>query len=77
MVPASGSMDQIKGALAGLSNRYRAVIYRSYYLGRTTAQIAAELGTDDDAVKSDLHDALCALRASLHRGDGHPLRQPG
>lgn len=77
MVPAPGSMGQIEGALAGLSNRYRAVIYRSYYLGRTTAQIAAELGTDDDVVKGELHDALRALWAGLHCGDGRPLRQPG
>jgi len=65
MVPSSGSADQLKGALARLSGRYRAVIYRSYYLGWTTAQIAADLGIDDDTVKGDLHDALCALRAGL------------
>lgn len=65
MVPSSGNADQVKGALARLSGRYRAVIYLSYYLGWTTAQIAADLGVDDDTVKGDLHDALCALRAGL------------
>jgi len=65
MVPSSGNADQVKGALARLSSRYRAVIYLAYYLGWTTAQISAELGIDDDTVKGDLHDALCALRAGL------------
>lgn len=65
MAPSSGSADQVKGALARLSGRYRAVIYRSYYLGWATAQIAADLGIDEDTVKGDLHDALCALRAGL------------
>jgi RNA polymerase sigma-70 factor (ECF subfamily) len=75
MVPLSGSADQIKGALARLSDRYRAMIYRSFYHGRTTAQIAAEFGTDDDVVKGELHDALCALRAVLQCADGRPLWQ--
>jgi len=65
MVPSSGSADQVKDALARLPDRYRAVLYRSYYLGWTTAQIAADLGTDDDTVKGDLHDAMSALRAGL------------
>ncbi|WP_373693050.1 sigma factor-like helix-turn-helix DNA-binding protein [[Mycobacterium] holstebronense] len=67
MVPSAGSADQVKGALARLSGRYRAVIYRSYYLGWTTAQIAADLGIGDDTVKGELHEALCALRAGLPR----------
>lgn len=74
MVPSSGSADQVKGALARLSGRYRAVIYRSYYLGWTTAQIALDLGIDDDTVKGELHDALCALWAGLRSVDGRPLR---
>ena len=75
MAWSSGSADQIKNALARLSSRNRAVIYRSYYLGRTTAQIAAELGTDDDVVKGELHEALCALRAALQCPNRWPVRQ--
>jgi DNA-directed RNA polymerase specialized sigma24 family protein len=48
-----------------LSDRQRAVIYRSLYLKRTTAEIAAELRTDDQLVKQDLHQALHAVRSTL------------
>lgn len=75
MTPSSGSADRTKAALARLSNRYRAVIYRSYYLGRTTAQIAAELGTNDDVVKRELHEALCTLRTGIQGVEARPLRR--
>jgi RNA polymerase sigma-70 factor, ECF subfamily len=55
----------VRAAVAHLSNRQRALIYRSYYLGRTTTQIAAEFRTDDNRVKHDLHRALHALRTNL------------
>ena len=67
MAPSLGGADQLKDALAGISGRHRAVIYQSYYLGWTTARIAADLGIDDDTAKGELHDALCALRAGLRR----------
>jgi RNA polymerase sigma-70 factor, ECF subfamily len=41
---------------------YRALIYRAYYQGWTTARIADDLKITDAAVKSRLHDALRALR---------------
>ena len=59
----------VRDAVAGLSDRDRAMIYRSYYLGHTTAQIAAEFRTDDELVKHDLHRAMHALRANLGKGD--------
>lgn len=59
----------IKDAVAGLSDWDRAVIFRSYYLGRTTTQIAAEFSTDDELVKHDLHHALHALRATIQKRD--------
>ena len=62
----NGSM--IKAAMAQLPDRDRAMIYRSYYLGLTTTQIAADLSTDDDLVKHGLHRALHALRTSLQEG---------
>jgi DNA-directed RNA polymerase specialized sigma24 family protein len=55
-------------ALAQLSDRHRAVMYLSLYLKLTTAQIAAELETDDRSVKQDLHEALHAVRRTLQNG---------
>jgi len=52
-------------AMAQLSAEHRAVVGRSYYLGWTTAQIAAELGIAEGTVKSRLHYALRALRQAL------------
>jgi RNA polymerase sigma-70 factor (ECF subfamily) len=60
--------------LARLSNRHRAVIYRAYYLGRTTTQIAAEVGTNDGAVKAELHHALRGLRISLQTAGNRVFR---
>jgi RNA polymerase sigma-70 factor (ECF subfamily) len=57
-------------ALKGLSEWDRAILYRSYYLRRTTTQIAEEFSTDDELVKQHLHRALHALRAAVqHRHD--------
>jgi RNA polymerase sigma-70 factor, ECF subfamily len=52
-------------AMAQLSAEHRAVVGRSYYRGWTTAQIAADLGIADGAVKSRLHYALRAMRQAL------------
>ena len=63
---ASFDEDLIRDAMAQLSHRHRAVVYRSLCLKRTTMQIAAELRTDDQLVKQDLHHALHALRVTLN-----------
>jgi RNA polymerase sigma-70 factor (ECF subfamily) len=52
-------------ALAQLSPEHRAVIRRSYFLGGTTAQIAADLQIAEGTVKSRLHYAVRALRLAL------------
>jgi len=52
-------------ALDQLSDDHRAVIRRSYYLGWTTAQIAADLDIAEGTVKSRLHYAVRALRLTL------------
>ncbi|WP_197382405.1 sigma-70 family RNA polymerase sigma factor [Mycolicibacterium mengxianglii] len=52
-------------AMAQLSVDHRAVIRRSYYLGWTTAQIAADLQIAEGTVKSRLHYAVRALRLTL------------
>jgi DNA-directed RNA polymerase specialized sigma24 family protein len=64
--------DQVRDAMALLSDRHRAVIYRSLCLKRTTTQIAAELRIDDRLIKQDLHHALHALRTTLQGATGRP-----
>jgi RNA polymerase sigma-70 factor, ECF subfamily len=72
--PEPAAPDQLNGmlnraligdAMAQLSDEHRAVVGRSYYLGWTTAQIAAELGIAEGTVKSRLHYALRGLRQAL------------
>ena len=55
----------IHQALTLLSDEHRAVILRSYYLGWTTARIAADLQIAEGTVKSRLHNAIRALRFAL------------
>ena len=55
----------IGDALAQLSLEHRAVVWRSYYLGWTTAQIADDLEIAEGTVKSRLHYAVRALRLTL------------
>jgi RNA polymerase sigma-70 factor, ECF subfamily len=55
----------IGDAIAQLSEDHRAVIRRSYYLGWSTAQIAADLDIAEGTVKSRLHYAIRALRLTL------------
>jgi RNA polymerase sigma-70 factor, ECF subfamily len=55
----------IGNALAQLSPQHRAVVWRSYYLGWTTAQTADDLQIAEGTVKSRLHYALRALRHTL------------
>lgn len=55
----------IRQAMAMLSNPHRALIYRAYYLGRTTAQIASEYRTTERIVRAELHDAMLELRRIL------------
>jgi RNA polymerase sigma-70 factor (ECF subfamily) len=44
---------------------HRAVVWRSYYLGWMTAQIADDRHIADGTLKSRLHCALLALRLTL------------
>ncbi|HTM83791.1 MAG TPA: sigma-70 family RNA polymerase sigma factor [Mycobacterium sp.] len=61
------SLDRmlIGDAIAQLSADHRAVVRRSYYLGWSTAQIAADLEIAEGTVKSRLHYAMRALRLAL------------
>jgi RNA polymerase sigma-70 factor, ECF subfamily len=56
--------------MAQLSDPQRVMIYRSHYLGWTTTQIAAELGTNGEVVKHELHRALHALRMTVQSTGG-------
>lgn len=67
----------ISHALLQLSAEHRAVIRRSYYLGRTTAQTADDLQIAEDTVKSRLHCALRALRFTLQEMGIHALSVVG
>jgi RNA polymerase sigma-70 factor (ECF subfamily) len=73
-LPESAGPDEFNAALnralvgdamAQLSAEHRAVVGLSYYRGWTTAQIAADLGIAEGAVKSRLHYALRSLRQAL------------
>ena len=56
---------RIGEALAQLSAADRDVLRRSYYEGRTTAQIAHDLHIPDGTVKTTLHHAVRALQHTL------------
>jgi len=66
MVNLAADRQLIGGALAQLSADQRAVICRSYYEARTTAQIADDLQIAEATVKSRLHYAVRALRRTVH-----------
>jgi RNA polymerase sigma-70 factor (ECF subfamily) len=55
----------IGDAMARLTPALRAVVWRSYFQGWTTAQIATDLRIADGTVKSRLHYARRALRLAL------------
>jgi RNA polymerase sigma-70 factor, ECF subfamily len=55
----------VEDALGALSLDHRAVIVHTYFIGRSTAETAAELGIPEGTVKSRLHYALHALRLAL------------
>jgi RNA polymerase sigma-70 factor (ECF subfamily) len=60
----------IGDALARLSAEHRAVIRRSYYEARTTAQIANDLQIAEATVKSRLHHAMRALWCAVQECGG-------
>ena len=66
MVNLVADRQRIGDALARLSAEQRAVIRRSYYEARTTAQIADDLQITEATVKSRLHYAMRALRRAMH-----------
>jgi RNA polymerase sigma-70 factor, ECF subfamily len=65
MVNLLADRQLICDALAQLPAEHRAVIRRSYYEARTTAQIADDLQIAEATVKSKLHYAMRALRRAV------------
>ena len=59
--------SMVTDAMRQLSVEHRAVIYRSYYQGWTTAEIAASLQLTEAAVQSRLHSGLYTLRVALRQ----------
>ncbi|WP_223290924.1 sigma-70 family RNA polymerase sigma factor [Streptomyces avicenniae] len=55
----------LQDALSSLSGHHREVIVRAYYGGRSTAEVARELGIAEGTVKSRLHYGLRALRLAF------------
>ena len=70
MVNLVADRQLIGDALAQLSAEHRAVIRRSYYEARTTAQIAEDLQIAEAIVKSRLHHAVRALRHAVQEIGG-------
>jgi RNA polymerase sigma-70 factor (ECF subfamily) len=77
-VSAARDRQRIGEALAQLSPADRDVLRRSWYEGRTTAQIGEDLHIADDTVKSTLHHTVRALQRTLqetevqHRSTNRP-----
>jgi len=64
-VSVARDRQRIGEALARLSAADRDVLRRSWYEGRTTAQIGEDLHIADDTVKSTLHHTVRALQRTL------------
>ncbi|WP_051941295.1 sigma-70 family RNA polymerase sigma factor [Phaeacidiphilus oryzae] len=64
------SSVMIGEALSRLSATHRTVLYQMYFVGRTTQEVAEELGVPVGTVKSRLHYALRQLRQSMRDAEG-------
>jgi RNA polymerase sigma-70 factor (ECF subfamily) len=65
---AAQTRDVVIRALRSLTPAQREVIVYTYYLGKSVAEAAQELGIPPGTVKSRAHNALRALRARLAAG---------
>ena len=57
--------DELERGFVGLSAEQRALLVMHFYLGLPVAETAAVLGVPVGTVKSRLHRATAALRATL------------
>jgi RNA polymerase sigma-70 factor (ECF subfamily) len=65
--------DALERGLRRLSLEHRAVVVFHFYLGLTVPEIAGQLGVPSGTVKSRLHHARQALRASIEADARHGL----
>ena len=68
--PETGTDHELDRALAALDTDHRVVVVMRYWQDRTVDDIAERIGIPAGTVKSRLHNALRALRASLEAGHG-------
>jgi len=63
----NGTMDtdDVLGAVMGLPNRYKTVVYLYYYEGYDSVEISKILGKPQSTVRNHLHEARSALRSKL------------
>ena len=59
--------DEIKNALASLSNVQREALVLAYFGGRTYREVAEELGIPEGTAKTRMRDGLVSLRRLLER----------
>ena len=59
--------DEVRGALASLSDVQREAIVLAYFGGRTYREVAVELGIPEGTAKTRLRDGLVKLRDVLSR----------
>ncbi len=59
--------EEIVGSLKGLPKMLREVFVRSHYQGKSTSQIARELGVAESNVRSMLQDANLIFYRQIHR----------
>lgn len=64
--------SHVRDALWSLSDAHRAVVFETYYRGRTVAEAARALTIPEGTVKSRLYHAMRALRRELERHEVLP-----
>jgi RNA polymerase sigma-70 factor (ECF subfamily) len=69
-IAGGGADPDVDRALAALDVDHRIVVVMRYWQDRTVDDIAARMGIPNGTVKSRLHHALRAMRASLEASHG-------
>ncbi len=65
--PREALFEEIVGSLRVLPEALRDVFVRSHYRGKSTAQIAREIGINESGVRSMLRDANEIFYRRIHR----------
>ncbi|MEW6073690.1 MAG: sigma-70 family RNA polymerase sigma factor [Planctomycetota bacterium] len=72
LVARAAVLDQVAASVSALEEPYRSTVLKRYFEGKSTAQIARETNSTDNAVRKRLWRARAKLRGSLdhmHNGD--------